>query len=410
VIEPEVDVAIVERRFERAAELTRDDETLRALLDLGLGWGRHGLVKALRARLPGVIDDATWTRFLYERALPMLPWHRAGQAVRVDRRVLSAIAVDLGISSGAAAGLAGTALVQAGTRNVGKVLDLAVIGDAPELVAWARGVLERRARFPRATLEARVGERVLQRGDGDEDDPKSAWGWLVERGGRRAVLKEHLGHPTNWAELSGRNDEPGLLASLRHPNLVRLHGDGNVEGIASFVMEYVADARPPAPTDALAVARDVASVLAALHRKDVVVFDVKPDNVLWDGRRAVLIDLGFAQRVTAEQPLAATLHGSPRAVAPEVLRRWRGGKPVDVFQLGLALFHWLTGEHAFTDVFAGDDNPGVRAHYATAILHGTPRVERLAPAHRKLVGAMLDPWPAARPTAAELFQHLLATA
>ncbi len=417
MIEPEVDLLIVGRRFEEAARLTRDESTRRDLLELGLLWGRYALVKELRERLPGVVDDAAWVRFLYNRALPMVPWRRSGAVARVDRDVLGAIAADLGISLGAAATLAGQALADAKTRNLGKVHDLASIGGAADLVEAVHRAIAQRERYARATLDVRVRERLysrgadhvelLQRGDTDEDDPKVAWLWRADRRGQPVVFKEHLAHPTNWSRLDGGNDEPGLLASVRHPNVVKVLERGGFEGNPSFVMDFVAGARPPTAAEGMAVGRDVASALTELHHRGIVVFDVKPDNVLWDGQRAVLIDLGFAQRVTAEEPVAATLQGSPRGVPPEVLRRWRGGKPVDVFQLGLALFTWLTGEHAFADPAVSDDEPDARLHYARAILHGAPRLDRLEPAHRALVGAMLDPWPDARPTASELFTHLL---
>lgn len=419
MIEPEVDRLIVERRFEEAARTTRDDATLRDLLELGLQWGRYRLVRDLRERLPGVVSDDKWIQFLYDRALPAVPWRRDGAVVCVDRGVLGAIAEDLGVPLEMAAQHAALGLMEPETRNLGKLLDLSLLAESKWLVTWTRARLAQRERRSRATLDARVQVHlrargataitVLQTGDVDEDDPLAAWVWLVERGARKHVVKEHLGHPTNWSRRDGRNEEPGLLATVQHPNLVRLVKRGAVDGNDCLVLGYVPDARPPGRGDALHVARDVAGALAALHASGVVVLDVKPDNVLWDGRRGVLIDLGFAQRVSADELEVATLHGCARSVAPEVLRRWRGGRPVDVFQLGVALFFWLTGEHAFAEVDV-PDGPDARLHYARAILYGSPRLHRLDEGHRRLVGAMLDPWPDARPTAAELCTHLMAHA
>jgi len=99
-----------------------------------------------------------------------------------------------------------------------------------------------------------------------------------------------------------------IAARLRHPNILPLYDSGDAEGMLYSVMPYVEgeslrdrlDRHGPLPLeDALRIAGDVAEALSYAHAHDVVHRDVKPENILLEGQRAVVADFGIARAVTA---------------------------------------------------------------------------------------------------------------
>ncbi|MBL8857695.1 MAG: protein kinase [Planctomycetes bacterium] len=97
------------------------------------------------------------------------------------------------------------------------------------------------------------------------------------------------------------------------------------------------------------IARAVARGLAALHEAGFTHGDVKPENIRLDAEgRAVLLDLGFARRIsTSDSRLVAPRPGSLPYVAPEQARGEIGSVASDVFALGVVLYELCTGAHPF---------------------------------------------------------------
>ncbi|HZS35746.1 MAG TPA: serine/threonine-protein kinase [Polyangia bacterium] len=156
--------------------------------------------------------------------------------------------------------------------------------------------------------------------------------------------------------------EAQSIARLTHANIVQVYDFGvDGEGNPYFVMELI-DGTPLdkiirdrgrlAPADAVNLARQAAEGLAAAHRAGIVHRDVKPSNLIVDGRGGVkLVDFGIA-RVRegggAQLTNAAALMGTPGYMAPE---QAAGGKPVDhradIYALGLTLYEMLAGHPPF---------------------------------------------------------------
>jgi diguanylate cyclase (GGDEF)-like protein len=149
--------------------------------------------------------------------------------------------------------------------------------------------------------------------------------------------------------------EAALLASVGHPGLVAIHEVGEHGGRPYVVMDLV-DGRPlsdlladgPMPPErVIALARDLAGLLAAVHRRGLVHRDLKPDNImiLADGRTR-LIDFGLADR---QSDASATIVGTLIYAAPEqtgLLRRAPDHR-CDLYSLGAVLFECLTGRPPF---------------------------------------------------------------
>jgi len=161
------------------------------------------------------------------------------------------------------------------------------------------------------------------------------------------------------AEFSERfRREASALASLDHPNIVRLFDFGQREGLAYFVMEFVdgvdlsrriASGTVPV-NDAFGIVSQLCDALQHSHGRGVVHRDIKPANILItrDGRVKVA-DFGLARLVhpgAADYGLTrtnATL-GTPRYMAPEQMAGASGSDHrVDIYALGVVLYELLTG-------------------------------------------------------------------
>ena len=100
-----------------------------------------------------------------------------------------------------------------------------------------------------------------------------------------------------------------VLASLNHPNIARIHGLEEADGMKALVMELVegptlADriARGPIPVDeALPIAKQIAEALEAAHEQGIIHRDLKPANIKVrpDGTVKVL-DFGLAKVIAGD--------------------------------------------------------------------------------------------------------------
>ncbi|GIH94105.1 hypothetical protein Psi01_47350 [Planobispora siamensis] len=151
--------------------------------------------------------------------------------------------------------------------------------------------------------------------------------------------------------------------------------------------------------DALAVG--VATALTAIHGAGIVHRDLKPSNVLLSPVGPRVIDFGIARALDTLSGVTGTgeVIGTPRYMAPEVLR----GEPVspacDVFSWGCLVAFAASGRAPF----------GGEALHAVLyqVLNTEPVLEGLEPGLRELVGYAMSKDPGQRPTAQQLLDHLV---
>ena len=153
--------------------------------------------------------------------------------------------------------------------------------------------------------------------------------------------------------------ESELAAALEHPNVVPIHDVGEVDGQLFVVMRLVEEGDLKSllaregkldPRQALAIVSQVAAALDAAHERGLVHRDVKPSNVLVDGRgHAYLSDFGLSRRL-ADQAVgfdAGLSLGTPAYVAPEQIEGKKAGGRADQYSLACVLYECLAGERPF---------------------------------------------------------------
>lgn len=189
---------------------------------------------------------------------------------------------------------------------------------------------------------------------------------LVGSGGMGAVYRGDdlkLGQPiamkflrrTSAARERMLYDEVRIGRQVSHPNICRLYDITEVDGQIFITMEFV-DGEDLAsllrrierlPHDkATSVARELCAGLAAAHEMGVIHRDLKPGNVMLDGRgRARITDFGLAIAESDREQAAA---GTPAYMAPEQLIGGRATVQSDIYALGLVLYELFTGRQMYS--------------------------------------------------------------
>jgi serine/threonine protein kinase len=156
--------------------------------------------------------------------------------------------------------------------------------------------------------------------------------------------------------------ESQSAANLDHPNIVPVYAAGEAGESLYIAMRYVAggdlrallDANGPLGLEqAAAIVMSVADALDAAHAQGMIHRDVKPANILIDGRNGqehyYLSDFGITKIVSSGRSLTSTgqIIGTIDYIAPEQIQ----GKPVDgradLYALGCVLYQCLTGAVPF---------------------------------------------------------------
>lgn len=243
---------------------------------------------------------------------------------------------------------------------------------------------------------------------------------LDARLGRKVAVKLLLAEFTTDAERLRRFEQEARAASaLNHPNIITIYEIGETGSAHYIVTEYVEgetlrQRMTAAPeqcvplSDAIDVALQIATALAAAHEAGIAHRDIKPENVMVrrDGIVKVL-DFGLAKltegqrdrgtegwrdRVDIESSLrpsvtpslnlsvppsitaAGVVMGTPRYMSPEQARGEKVDTRTDIFSLGVTLYEMITGRTPFVGSTSGqmiaailqDEPPPLAAFAPTA--------------------------------------------
>jgi eukaryotic-like serine/threonine-protein kinase len=219
-------------------------------------------------------------------------------------------------------------------------------------------------------------------------------------------------------------DEGRLLQRLTHPHIVRAY-EVREEPVPMVVMEtlsgetvgHMIDREAELSATELAqLGLHLCSAIRYLHGHGILHLDLKPSNVIAECGRAKLIDLSVAR---PPGPAHAGI-GTHYYLSPEQARGGVLGPAADVWGIGVVLFEAATGEPAFDDPDAPDDDDEDldydesgsesldEGDYPQLSVRAR-RIDELRPLPRELadlVAACLDPSPELRPSVDELMQRL----
>jgi len=155
-------------------------------------------------------------------------------------------------------------------------------------------------------------------------------------------------------------EEARTAARLSHPSIVGIQGIGRARGGGYFLVQELvagqnlaelAASRPIEPAEAVRWIAEAAGAIDYSHRQRVIHCDLKPANLMLDGKGHVRItDFGLAQIAAPESRGFAAIAGTVGYMAPEQLDPAWGpiGPRTDVFGLGAVLFALLAGRPPFS--------------------------------------------------------------
>jgi eukaryotic-like serine/threonine-protein kinase len=225
--------------------------------------------------------------------------------------------------------------------------------------------------------------------------------------------------------------EAKAAAALNHPNVATVYEIGEADGFCFIAMEYIEGqtlrqrmtGAAMEVNEALEVAIQTSSALAAAHQAGIVHRDIKPENIMLrqDGYVKVL-DFGLA-KLTERRPSRASaltdsepsseagsstplgvVMGTPFYMSPEQARGEEVDGRSDIFSLGTALYAMIAGRSPFA-------SPTIVETFAAILRHEPPGLATYRPdipsEFEKIVARALRKRPEERyQTAAELCHDL----
>ena len=194
--------------------------------------------------------------------------------------------------------------------------------------------------------------------------------------GRSVALKLLPEHFTNDSDRVRRfRQEARAASALNHPNIITIHEIGKAGERHYIATEFIDGETLRArleggrlrQSEALDVATQMASALAAAHDAGIIHRDVKPENVMIrrDGYVKVL-DFGLAKlterpALDAEGPTVSmvrtdpgSLMGTVTYMSPEQARGLKLDARTDVWSLGVVVYEMITGRRPFEGATPSD--------------------------------------------------------
>lgn len=154
-------------------------------------------------------------------------------------------------------------------------------------------------------------------------------------------------------------EELKLARRITHPNVLRTHDLGTLDGVPFISMEYIRgltlrqlldrlddDERLPYAAT-LRLMRQMAHGLGAVHECGVIHRDLKPGNVILEPTgNAKLMDFGIARptrRLPTDLTVDGAIVGTPGYLAPEQLEGGKVTPRTDLYAWGVVGYELLTG-------------------------------------------------------------------
>lgn len=166
------------------------------------------------------------------------------------------------------------------------------------------------------------------------------------------IREDVMSNPVNLRRFE---NEAAIAAQLNHPNVVKVHNHGIVEGRPYIAYEYISGQSLKEALDfrtrftineSVDIMLQLTAALECAHKSAIIHRDIKPDNIfiMSDGT-IKLGDFGIAQTDGLNESLTSTneVVGSVHYMAPEIA----SGKPAsvksDIYATGVTFFELITG-------------------------------------------------------------------
>lgn len=232
--------------------------------------------------------------------------------------------------------------------------------------------------------------------------------------GKKILLKTlNTNELPDSAVLDRFKREAKILASLDHPNLIKVLDFGTFENYFYISFEYFESknlkeflkTNSPDQAEVVGLLIQLLKALNVAHVNNIVHRDIKPENILVNSElRLKIADFGLAF-ISTENAVTqnSSILGTPGYMAPEQIR---GEKAVsaDLFSAGIVAFEMFTGSNPFWGNSVGDTINNILNFKSVEELEGTDKIPEQA---KEAVKWLLVPDPAKRAKSASEILKLL---